>query len=102
MEEDRGKQMSKKKRSCLLPVYHHADLYYYYPPHSYHSQTFSSITYLPLHTRIYRHWLLKNWISREWDHWVMMGLIGFFVGLIGASLKVRRERRRDERGGRWR
>ncbi len=50
--------------------------------------TFSSITYLPLHTRIYKKWLQQNWVAREWDHWVMMGLIGFFVGLLGATLKI--------------
>jgi hypothetical protein len=55
-------------------------------------QTFSSITYLPLHTKIYKHWLMNNWVHREWDHWLMMGLIGFFVGLLGSCLKVSADR----------
>ncbi len=49
---------------------------------------FSSITYLPLHTRIYKRWLQQHWVAREWDHWVMMALIGFFVGLLGSTLKI--------------
>lgn len=51
-------------------------------------QAFSSITYLPLHTRIYKRWLQQHWVAREWDHWLMMALIGFFVGLLGSTLKI--------------
>lgn len=49
--------------------------------------TFQSISYLPLHTKIYKEWLKTHWSNSSWPHWVMMAIIGVGVGLTGALLK---------------
>ncbi|XP_041376140.1 chloride channel protein C-like [Gigantopelta aegis] len=49
--------------------------------------TFESLDYLPSHSFIYKHWIKRQVITRlQLDRWVMMGLIGFSVGLIGFLL----------------
>lgn len=45
-----------------------------------------SIDYLPINSEIYRVWLAKQPHGWVWDRWVMMGGIGFTVGLIGFLL----------------
>jgi len=48
---------------------------------------YQSISYLPLHTKIYREWLRNNWNHSVWEHWIMMGIIGISTGLLGALIK---------------
>ncbi|GFO14219.1 chloride channel protein [Plakobranchus ocellatus] len=49
--------------------------------------SYESCDYLPSHSHIYKHWIKRQMISNiETDRWVMMGLIGFTVGLLGFVL----------------
>ncbi|KAL8619446.1 hypothetical protein ACOMHN_011797 [Nucella lapillus] len=49
--------------------------------------SFESLDYLPSHSQVYRHWVKRQMISRlQLDRWVMMGLIGFVVGIVGFLL----------------
>ncbi|XP_077983366.1 chloride channel protein C-like [Glandiceps talaboti] len=45
--------------------------------------TYESLDYLPPHSQAYKNWLRKQPARLDWDRWVMMGLIGFTVGMIG-------------------
>ncbi|KAL3159050.1 hypothetical protein ABBQ32_011048 [Trebouxia sp. C0010 RCD-2024] len=45
-----------------------------------------SIDYLPINSEIYRVWLARQPHGWVWDRWIMMGGIGFTVGLIGFLL----------------
>ncbi|XP_070575370.1 chloride channel protein C-like [Ptychodera flava] len=45
--------------------------------------TYESVDYLPPHSQAYKNWLRKQPARLDWDRWVMMGLIGFTVGIIG-------------------
>lgn len=78
-------RLAEKKRK------HHGDgthrAHHYSPEEQEKLASFQSISYLPLHTKIYREWLKKNWSNSEWEHWVMMGIIGIATGLAGALLK---------------
>ncbi|XP_064610554.1 chloride channel protein C-like [Liolophura sinensis] len=49
--------------------------------------TFESLDYLPSHSEAFKYWTKRQKSSRfDMDRWVMMGLIGFSVGLIGFLL----------------
>ncbi|RUS70485.1 hypothetical protein EGW08_021753 [Elysia chlorotica] len=49
--------------------------------------SYESCDYLPSHSHVYRHWIKRQMISNiETDRWIMMGLIGFAVGLLGFIL----------------
>lgn len=61
--------------------------HHYSPEEQAKLASFQSISYWPLHTKIYREWLKTHFTTREWDHWIMMGIIGFVTGLAGALLK---------------
>lgn len=47
---------------------------------------YESLDYLPPHSKVYRQWLHQQPARIDWDHWVMMGLIGFLVGTLGFFL----------------
>ncbi|ELU14762.1 hypothetical protein CAPTEDRAFT_132493, partial [Capitella teleta] len=47
---------------------------------------YESMDYLPNHSIVYKHWLKRQPKRLDWDRWVMMGLIGFTVGIIGFLL----------------
>lgn len=49
--------------------------------------SFQSISYLPLHTKIYKEYLKTHWKIADWQHWVMMAIVGTGCGLAGALLK---------------
>jgi hypothetical protein len=61
--------------------------HHYSPEEQKKLAAFQSISYLPLHTKIYREWLKTHWTNSEWENWVMMAIIGIFTGLAGAFLK---------------
>ncbi|XP_078073194.1 chloride channel protein C-like [Mustelus asterias] len=42
-----------------------------------------SLDYLPSHSDIYKKWLRKMPYRLDWDYWLMMGLIGIAVGILG-------------------
>ncbi|EDV26598.1 uncharacterized protein TRIADDRAFT_54760 [Trichoplax adhaerens] len=44
---------------------------------------YSSADYFPPHSQVYKHWLLKHARNLDWDRWLMMGIIGLCVGLVG-------------------
>ena len=46
-----------------------------------------SFDYLPGHSAVYRQWLRRQPARLDWDRWLMMGLIGTIVGLIGPFVK---------------
>ncbi|KAK7115171.1 chloride channel protein C-like isoform X2 [Littorina saxatilis] len=49
--------------------------------------SFESLDYLPSHSQVYKHWMKRQMVSRlQLDRWVMMGMIGFVVGVIGFLL----------------
>ncbi|KAK3764217.1 hypothetical protein RRG08_044143 [Elysia crispata] len=49
--------------------------------------SYESCDYLPTHSHVYKHWIKRQMISNiETDRWIMMGLIGFAVGLLGFLL----------------
>jgi hypothetical protein len=45
-----------------------------------------SFDYLPGHSTVYRQWLQRQPARLDWDRWLMMGLIGTTVGLVGFLL----------------
>ena len=45
-----------------------------------------SFDYLPGHSAVYRQWLQRQPSRLDWDRWLMMGLIGTTVGLVGFLL----------------
>ncbi|KAF8790282.1 Chloride channel protein A like protein [Argiope bruennichi] len=47
---------------------------------------YESLDYLPPHSKVYKQWLHQQPARMDWDHWVMMGLIGFLVGVLGFFL----------------
>ncbi|XP_046549442.1 chloride channel protein B-like [Haliotis rubra] len=49
--------------------------------------SFESLDYLPSHSFVFKHWIKRQVITRlELDRWLMMGMIGFGVGMIGFLL----------------
>ncbi|KAM9200256.1 chloride channel protein C-like [Mergus octosetaceus] len=42
-----------------------------------------SLDYLPSHSRVYKKWLQEKAYRKEWDRWLLMGLIGTAVGMLG-------------------
>jgi len=42
-----------------------------------------SISYLPGNSALYKRWLSRQPYERQWDRWLMMGLIGLVTGLVG-------------------
>ena len=36
--------------------------------------------------KVYRNWLQQQPARLDWDRWLMMGLIGFAVGMLGFLL----------------
>jgi chloride channel 7 len=48
--------------------------------------SYHSLEYLPPHSKVYRNWLQQQPARLDWDRWLMMGLIGLSVGLIGFLL----------------
>ncbi|XP_073241791.1 chloride channel protein D-like [Porites lutea] len=44
---------------------------------------FESVDYLPPHSTVYKNWLEQQPSRLDWDRWLMMGMIGFSVGVIG-------------------
>ncbi|KAK7492242.1 hypothetical protein BaRGS_00016539 [Batillaria attramentaria] len=45
---------------------------------------FESLDYLPPHSHVYKHWIKRQMVSRlQLDRWLMMGMIGFVIGLMG-------------------
>ena len=47
---------------------------------------YQSLEYLPPHSKVYRNWLQQQPARLDWDRWLMMGLIGFSVGILGFLL----------------
>ena len=41
---------------------------------------------MPPHSKVYRNWLQQQPARLDWDRWLMMGLIGFAVGMLGFLL----------------
>ena len=48
--------------------------------------SYQSLEYMPPHSKVYRNWLQQQPARLDWDRWLMMGLIGFSVGLLGFLL----------------
>jgi chloride channel 7 len=48
--------------------------------------SYQSLDYMPPHSKVYRNWLQQQPARLDWDRWLMMGLIGFSVGIIGFLL----------------
>lgn len=48
--------------------------------------SYQSLEYLPPHSKVYRNWLQQQPARLDWDRWLMMGLIGFSVGILGFLL----------------
>jgi len=44
---------------------------------------YESVDYMPSHSKVYKQWLKTQPIRLDWDRWIMMGLIGFVVGIVG-------------------
>ncbi|XP_053916136.1 chloride channel protein C-like isoform X2 [Cuculus canorus] len=42
-----------------------------------------SLDYLPSHSKVYKKWLQEKTYRKEWDRWLLMGLIGTTVGMLG-------------------
>ncbi|KAK2527805.1 chloride channel protein C [Columba livia] len=42
-----------------------------------------SLDYLPSHSKVYKKWLQEKTHRKEWDRWLLMGLIGTAVGMLG-------------------
>ncbi|PKU37487.1 chloride channel protein c-like [Limosa lapponica baueri] len=42
-----------------------------------------SLDYLPSHSTVYKKWLQEKTYRKEWDRWLLMGLIGTAVGVLG-------------------
>ncbi|XP_072186141.1 chloride channel protein C-like [Excalfactoria chinensis] len=42
-----------------------------------------SLDYLPSHSAVYKKWLQEKTYGKEWDRWLLMGLIGTAVGMLG-------------------
>ncbi|XP_014792391.1 PREDICTED: chloride channel protein C-like [Calidris pugnax] len=42
-----------------------------------------SLDYLPSHSTVYKKWLQEKTYRKEWDRWLLMGLIGTAVGMLG-------------------
>ncbi|XP_042320510.1 chloride channel protein C-like [Sceloporus undulatus] len=42
-----------------------------------------SLDYLPSHSTIYKKWLQGQSYRLDWDRWLMMGIIGILVGILG-------------------
>ncbi|KAI8746592.1 chloride channel protein C [Biomphalaria glabrata] len=48
---------------------------------------YESCDYLPSHSHIFKHWIKRQMISDlEIDRWIMMGLIGFSIGVVSFFL----------------
>ncbi|XP_067409978.1 chloride channel protein C-like [Emydura macquarii macquarii] len=45
--------------------------------------THESLDYLPSHSRVYKKWLQEKTYRADWDRWLLMGLIGIGVGMLG-------------------
>ena len=48
--------------------------------------SYQSLDYMPPHSKVYRNWLQQQPARLDWDRWLMMGLIGFAVGMLGFLL----------------
>ncbi len=48
--------------------------------------SYQSLEYLPPHSKVYRNWLQQQPARLDWDRWLMMGMIGFSVGILGFLL----------------
>jgi len=48
--------------------------------------SYDSQDYFPPHSEVYLEWLTKQPTGREWDRWLLMGIIGFIVGITGFLL----------------
>ncbi|KAM6410471.1 chloride channel protein B-like isoform 3-T3 [Pluvialis apricaria] len=48
-----------------------------------HLITHESLDYLPSHSKVYKKWLQEKTYRKEWDRWLLMGLIGTAVGMLG-------------------
>nr|XP_009858717.1 chloride channel protein C-like [Ciona intestinalis] len=49
-------------------------------------QKYDSLDYLPPWSTSYKNWVREQPRRLDWDRWVMMGLIGFSVGIVGFLL----------------
>ncbi|XP_064648875.1 H(+)/Cl(-) exchange transporter 7-like isoform X2 [Lineus longissimus] len=47
---------------------------------------FTSLDYLPSYSEAYKKWLKEQPNRLDWDRWVMMGLIGCSIGIVGFFL----------------
>ncbi|XP_063180068.1 chloride channel protein D-like isoform X2 [Chroicocephalus ridibundus] len=48
-----------------------------------HPIAHESLDYLPSHSKVYKKWLQEKTYRKEWDRWLLMGLIGTAVGMLG-------------------
>ncbi|XP_061304500.1 chloride channel protein C-like [Pezoporus flaviventris] len=48
-----------------------------------HTIDHESLDYLPSHSKVYKKWLQGKTYRKEWDRWLLMGLIGAAVGMLG-------------------
>ena len=48
--------------------------------------SYQSLEYMPPHSKVYRNWLQQQPARLDWDRWLMMGMIGVSVGLLGFLL----------------
>ncbi|KAM9387411.1 chloride channel protein C-like [Phaethornis superciliosus] len=48
-----------------------------------HQIAHESLDYLPSHSKAYKKWLQEKTYRKEWDRWLLMGIIGTAVGMLG-------------------
>ncbi|XP_072855019.2 chloride channel protein C [Pogona vitticeps] len=48
-----------------------------------HLSTAESLDYLPSHSNVYKTWLQEQSYRSDWDRWLVMGIIGIVVGVLG-------------------
>ncbi|KAK4827819.1 hypothetical protein QYF61_021903, partial [Mycteria americana] len=85
MAEDHGPDLIHSqdfRRQCSIS---RSSLAYYHckEEEREHLIAHESLDYLPSHSKVYKKWLQEKTYRKEWDRWLLMGLIGTAVGMLG-------------------
>ncbi|KAM4684536.1 chloride channel protein C-like [Amazona ochrocephala] len=85
MAEDHGPDLINSqdlRRQCSISrsssAYYHCE-----EQEREHMMAHESLDYLPSHSKVYKKWLQEKTYRNEWDRWLLMGLIGTAVGMLG-------------------
>ncbi|KAM9223217.1 chloride channel protein C-like [Leptosomus discolor] len=84
MAEDHGPDLIHSqdfRRQCSLSRSSLA--YYHCEEDREHLIAHESLDYLPSHSEVYKKWLQEKTYRKEWDRWLLMGIIGTAVGMLG-------------------